>query len=59
METTIVPMIKNKYDNLSDSNNYSPIAIATIVSKFFESIIFLYNCEEFLYICDNQLGFKP
>ena len=35
METTIVPIIKNKCGNLADSNNYRPIAIATTVSKFF------------------------
>ena len=59
METTIVPIIKNKCGNLADSNNYLPIAIATIVSKLFESII-LYKFEEFLYTCDNnQFGFKP
>ena len=58
METTIVPIIKNKCGNLADSNNYRPIAIATIVSKLFEFII-LYKCEEFLYTCDNQFGFKP
>ena len=50
METTIVPIIKNKCGNLADSNNHRPIA--TIVSKLFESII-LYKCEEFLYTCDN------
>ena len=57
IETTIVPIIKNKCGNLADSNNYRPIAIATIVSKLFESVI-LYKFEEFLYTCDNQFGFK-
>ena len=46
IETTIVLIIKNKCGNLADSNNYSPIAIATIVSKLF------------LYTYDNQFGFK-
>ena len=30
IETTIVPIVKNKSGNLSDSNNYRPIALATI-----------------------------
>ena len=55
METTIVPIIvKNKCGNLSNNNNYRPIAIATITSKVLESLI-LVKCEEFLYIFDNQL----
>ena len=57
IKTTIVPVIKNKCGNLADSNNYWPIAIATIVSKLYESTI-LYKCEDFLKTCDNQFGFK-
>ena len=57
IKTTIVPVIKNKCGNLADSNNYRPIAIATIVSKLYEST-FLYKCKEFLKTCDNQFGFK-
>ena len=33
LETTIVPVIKNKCGSLTDCNNYRPIAIATITSK--------------------------
>ena len=57
-ETTLVPIIKNTCGNPADGNNYRPIAIDTIVSMLFESII-LYKCEEFLHTCDNQFGFKP
>ena len=57
IKTTIVPVIKNKCGNLADSNNYRPIAIATIISKLYESTI-LYECEYFLSTCDNQFGFK-
>ena len=42
----------------ADSNNYKPIAIATIVSKLFESVI-LYKCEKYLLTCDNQFRFTP
>ena len=57
METTIVPIVKNKCGNLSNSNNYRPIAIATITSKVLEPLILL-KCEEFPYTSDNQFGFK-
>ena len=53
METTIVPIVKNRCGNLSDINNYRRIAIATITSKVLESVI-LVNCAEFLYTSDNQ-----
>ena len=35
IETTIVPIIKNKCGNISSSSNYRPIALATIISKLF------------------------
>ena len=57
IETTIVPIVKNKSGNLSDSNNYRPIALATIVSKILESVL-LIKCGEYLTSCDNQFGFK-
>ena len=46
IETTIVPIVKNKSGNLSDSSNYRPIALATIISKMFESGLLL-KCAEF------------
>ena len=58
METTIVPIVKNKCGNLSNSNNYRSITIATITSKVLESLI-LVKCEEFLYTSDNQFGLSP
>ena len=35
IKTTIVPIVKNKCGNISESNNYRPIALATIISKLF------------------------
>ena len=57
LETTIVPVIKNKHGSLTDSNNYRPIAIATITSKLLEFVI-LMKCEEYVFTSDNQFGFK-
>ena len=57
IETTIVPIIKNKCGNISSSSNYRPIALATIISKLLESILLL-KCEEYLCTSANQFGFK-
>ena len=57
IETTIVPIIKNKAGDLSSGNNYRPIALANVISKVFESLILL-RCEQFLTTADNQFGFK-
>ena len=54
IETTIVPIIKNKAGNLSSGNNYRPIALANVMSKVFESLILL-RCEQFLTTADNTL----
>ena len=53
----------NNYDpprhcgNISESNNYRSIALATIISKLFESVL-LVKCEDYLSTCSNQFGFK-
>ena len=57
IETTVVPIVKNKCGNITDSNNYRPIALATIVSKLFESVL-LMKCEQYLTTSANQFGFK-
>lgn len=56
-ESIIIPLVKNKCGNLSDVNNYRPIALATISSKCFEKIL-LSRCEIYLSTSDQQFGFK-
>ena len=55
IKATIVPIVNNKYGNISESNRN--IALATILSKLFESVLLL-KCEDYLSICSNQFGFK-
>ena len=57
IKTTIVPIVKNKSGNLSDSNNYRSIAIATITSKLLEPVLLL-KCSDYLTTFDNQFGLK-
>ena len=57
IKTTIVPIVKNMCGNISDSNNYQPIALTTIISKLFEPILLL-KCENYLGTCSNQFGYK-
>ena len=47
INSIIVPLDKNKYDNLTINNNYSTIALPSITSKVFEHIILL-RLEEYL-----------
>ena len=49
--------MKNKCGNLSESSNYRPIALATIISKVFESVLLL-KCEDYLFTSSNQFGYK-
>ena len=39
LETVIVPIIKSPTGDISNSGNYRPIAIVTVVSKLFEHLI--------------------
>ena len=57
LNTTIVPICKNKNGNMSDTSNYRPVTVATVVSKLLEHFI-LFNISPFLVTTDNQFGFK-
>ena len=57
MKTIIIPLVKNKSGDLSDVNNYRPIALVTVVSNNFENIL-LELMEPYLSTTDNQFGFK-
>ena len=58
MSVQIVPLLKSKLKDPSNSANYRPIAIATAASKIFESLM-LNRLLNFLQTSDNQFGFKP
>ena len=51
MVTVIAPIIKNKTGNLSDNNNYRPIALATVASKLFESLIIIKSFNFINHMC--------
>jgi hypothetical protein len=57
MKTIIVPVVKDKRGNVTDKDNYRPIALTTVMSKVLELLI-LDKIELELYTCDNQFGFK-
>ena len=57
LDFVIIPLVKNKYGDLSDISNYRPLAISCTVSKIFENVILL-RIEEYLWTTDNQFGFK-
>ena len=57
MTTIIVPIVKDKRGLITDKDNYRPIAITTIASKIFESLI-LNRTEDLLITHANQFGFK-
>jgi len=57
LNTTIVPICKNKNGNMSDASNYRPVAVATMVSMLLEHFI-LSNISPLLGTTDNQFGLK-
>ena len=57
LDSVVVPLVKHKNGDLSDRNNYKPIALSSTISKAFENVI-LHRLEEYLWTTDNQFGFK-
>ena len=57
MKCELIPVIKDLGGDLCSSDNYRPIAIASIVSKLFE-LVLLERMKSFIDTCDNQFGFK-
>ena len=57
METIISPVIKDKKGDVTDRNNYRPIAITSVSSKVLEKVI-LQRFSSYLEIIDHQFGFK-
>lgn len=53
----LVPVIKNKTGKVGNSDNYRPIALASIVSKVIEMIL-LDRISQCIRSADNQFGFK-
>jgi hypothetical protein len=57
MNTTLISLIKDKKGDITDKDNYRPIAITTPFSKVLE-LALLNKCEDLLNTCMNQFGFK-
>ena len=60
LDSVILPLVKKRNGDLSDKNNYRPLAIlssSSVISKVFENVI-LYRLEEYLWTTNNQFGYK-
>ena len=55
--TDIVPILRCKNKDATNVSNYRSIAVATMITKFFEHFI-LFNMKAFFSISDDQFGFK-
>jgi len=54
--TTTVPVCKIKNGNMTNTSNYRPVAVSTVVSKLLEHFI-LSSISLFLGTTDNQFRF--
>lgn len=53
----LVPVIKDKAAKLNSLQNYRPIALASVISKVLENILYT-RLEMYVLTSDNQFGFK-
>ena len=58
LAVVLVPIIKDKTGRIDRTDNYRPIALASMVSKVVERIL-LDRISHFLETWPNQFGFKP
>ena len=56
-DPVLVPIFKDKTDDISDKGNYRPIALASVISKVFKMGL-LVRIEKYLNSSDYQFGFK-
>jgi exonuclease III len=57
LDSIIVSLLKDKQGNITDHNNYRPLAISCAASKIFEFLI-LHRYKHLLTTSANQFGFK-
>jgi len=58
MQALIIPLDKSKSGDLTDANNYRAIAVATVISKLFESIVAEFYHSGSHLVDQYQFGFK-
>lgn len=57
LSVVLVPVIKDKVGKLNSSDNYMPIALASVMSKVLETVL-LCRLERYVQFTDNQFVFK-
>ncbi|XP_033118513.1 uncharacterized protein LOC117118118 [Anneissia japonica] len=58
VEVVLIPIVKNKLGDVTSTNNYRPIALASVLSKLFELILVDF-CKDNLETDYHQFAFKP
>ena len=58
MSVVLVPIMKDKSGKINIKDNYTPIAIASTLSKLLEKVL-LERLSNYLWTSSHQFGFKP